>query len=206
MPPPARLSKRPGHASELMPAVARCVDGAGIAWGDLDAICVGVGPGPFTGLRIGVATARALASAHDAELRPVSSLAALAAGGAADSASNGDGSSRPTLAVIDARRGEVFTALYADGTLAWEPFVAAPEDVADRIGQAGMSPLATGDGAVRFRDVLEAAGADVPPGDSRAHVVRGVSICRLAATAAPAPVEAVLPNYLRLPDAKPRTT
>jgi hypothetical protein len=48
-------------------------------------------------------------------------------------------------------------------------------------------------------------GATVPQAGSRSHVVRGLSICRLAATAAPAPAETVLPDYLRLPDAKPRT-
>jgi tRNA threonylcarbamoyladenosine biosynthesis protein TsaB len=198
-PAPERATGRPGHARELMPAVARCVERSGLRWDELDAIAVGVGPGPFTGLRIGVTTARALAQAHGAELRPVSSLAALAQGLAAES----DG--RPALPVIDARRGEVFCALQSDGETVWEPFAAAPEALADRIRHEDVSPLAGGDGAVRFRDVLEAAGADVPPDDSRAHVVRGVAICGLAAAAAAVPIEAVLPDYLRLPDAKPRT-
>lgn len=205
-----RLSEPPGHARELMPAVARCIEQSGLAWRDLDAIAVGVGPGPFTGLRIGVTTARALASAHGMELRPVSSLAALAAGTAADGSShesaNGDDRSRPTLATIDARRGEVFAALYdGDGTAVWEPFVAAPEALAARVRGEGLAPLGVGDGSVRFREVLEAAGVDIAPDDSRRHVVRGLSVCRVAATTAPKPVEAVLPDYLRLPDAKPRT-
>ena len=85
-----------------MPAVARVLAEAGLAYADLGAIAVGVGPGTFTGLRIGVATARALGSSAGLQLRPVSSLAALAAGIDAE----------PTLAVIDARRGEVFAALY----------------------------------------------------------------------------------------------
>jgi tRNA threonylcarbamoyladenosine biosynthesis protein TsaB len=192
-PAPVRLSERPAHAAELMPAVTRCVKEAGVGWDELDAIAVGVGPGMFTGLRIGVATAHGLAAATGIELRPVSSLAALAAAG--------DGA---VLAVIDARRDEVFAALYDGDVEVWEPFVAAPEAVADRLREHGTSVLAVGDGAVRFRDVLEAAGAAVPDDGSSSHVVRGLSICRLAATAAPAPVEAVLPDYLRLPDAKPR--
>ena len=195
-PAPERLSAAPGHARELMPAVARCMDQSGLAWRELDAIAVGVGPGPFTGLRIGVTTARALASAHGTELRPVSSLAALATGV--------DGS-RPILAAIDARRGEVFAALYDGGTTVWEPFVAAPEAVAGRVREERIAPLGVGDGSVRFRDVLEAAGVEVAPDDSRAHVVRGSSVCRVAATVAPKPVEAVSPEYLRLPDAKPKT-
>lgn len=194
-PPASRLGERPAHAAELMPAVARCVDRAGLSWDELDAIAVGVGPGMFTGLRIGVATAHGLAAGTGIELRPVSSLAALAApvaGGA-------------TLAVVDARRDEVFAALYDGGDEIWEPFVAGPGAVAERLRERGSGALAVGDGAVRFREVLEAAGAEVPDDGSSDHVVRGLSICRLAATAAPAPVEAVLPDYLRLPDAKPRT-
>jgi tRNA threonylcarbamoyladenosine biosynthesis protein TsaB len=69
---------------------------------------------------------------------------------------------------------------------------------------AGDAPLAAGDGAVRFQEVLQAAGVRVEPARSRAHVVRGLHVCRLAAAAAPTPPEAVLPEYLRLPDAKPR--
>lgn len=214
-PAPERLTAPPGHARELMPAVARCMDRSGLAWRELDAVAVGVGPGPFTGLRIGVTTARGLASAHGAELRPISSLAALAAG-VGDSTLGGDGSStapeagpgdgsRQILATIDARRGEVFAALYEDGATVWEPFVAAPEALAARIRDGRIAPLGVGDGSVRFRDVLETAGVDVAPDESRAHVVRGLAVCGVAATTAPVPVEAVLPDYLRLPDAKPRT-
>jgi tRNA threonylcarbamoyladenosine biosynthesis protein TsaB len=195
-PEPTRLAERPAHAGELMPAIVECMERAELDWLDLDAIAVGVGPGMFTGLRIGVATARGLAAATSVELRPVSSLAALAGGGDDVGA---------TLALIDARRGEAFAALYDGESTVWEPFVAAPEAIAERIGAAGIAPLAVGDGAVRFREALEAAGARVPEGGSRSHVVRALSICRLAATVAAAPAEAVLPEYLRLPDAKPRT-
>jgi tRNA threonylcarbamoyladenosine biosynthesis protein TsaB len=206
-----RLGERPAHAAELMPAVMSCLEDAGLGWDEFDAIAVGVGPGMFTGLRIGIATAHGLAGATGLELRPVSSLAALAYGGVASAAidAQSNGQAPPagvaTLAVIDARRDELFAALYDGVDELWEPFVAAPEAVADRLRERGTSALAVGDGAVRFRDVLEAAGATIPDDDSSSHVVRGLSICRLAATAAPAPVEAVLPDYLRQPDAKPRT-
>jgi tRNA threonylcarbamoyladenosine biosynthesis protein TsaB len=190
-----RLAERPAHAAELMPAVARCMEESGVGWEELEAIAVGVGPGMFTGLRIGIATARGLATSSGVELRPVSSLAALASGA-------GDG---PVLALIDARRGEVFAALHDGDTTLWEPFAASPEAVAERLGEREIGTLAVGDGAVRFREVLEAAGARVPAGDSRAHVVRALSICRLSAAVEPVPAVAVLPDYLRLPDAKPRT-
>ena len=198
------LTGPPGHARELMPAVVEALEQSGLHGSDLDAIAVGVGPGTFTGLRIGVATARALASAWGTELRPVSSLAALAAGATAAGSGDAPAPDGPVLALIDARRGQVFAALFEDGTQRWAPFAATPHAVAERVADAGLKPLAVGDGSVRFRDVLEAVAVRVAPDGSRAHVVRGLSICRLASDVSPAPPEAVLPDYLRPPDAKPR--
>jgi tRNA threonylcarbamoyladenosine biosynthesis protein TsaB len=194
VPPSERLQDPPAHASELMPAVADAMARAGIGWGDLDAIAVGVGPGTFTGLRIGLATARALASANGLPLRRVSSLAALAAGIEAPL----------RLALIDARRGELFGALYEAGDRLWAPFAARPEELVERLREAGLSPLAAGDGSVRFRGMLEEAGIQVPADDSQAHVVRALHVCRLGAGAPDEPPEAVLPDYLREPDAKPQ--
>ena len=193
-PPPERLGRPPAHASELMPAVAEVMSRAGVGWADLDAIAVGVGPGMFTGLRIGLATARGLAGASGLPLRPVSSLAALAAGI--------DGQLR--LPLIDARRGEVFGALYDGEERLWPPFAIAPDELATRLRDEGFSPLSAGDGSVRFREVLEAAGVQVEPDDSEAHVVRALHICHLGAGAPDQPPEAVLPDYLRDPDAKPQ--
>jgi tRNA threonylcarbamoyladenosine biosynthesis protein TsaB len=193
-PEPARLLEPPAHARELMPAVAEVMRQAGVGFGDLEAIAVGVGPGTFTGLRIGIATARALASAGGLPLRPVSSLAALAEGIDADL----------RLPVIDARRGEVFAAVYdVDGERRWPPFVAAPEAVGERVREAGLDAQAAGDGSIRFRGVLEASGIRVDPDESSAHVVRALHVCRLAQTVTGQPPEAVLPEYLRAPDAKP---
>jgi tRNA threonylcarbamoyladenosine biosynthesis protein TsaB len=207
-PEPAALSARPAHASELMPAVADVMERAGLDYADLEAIAVGVGPGTFTGLRIGIATARALATAGELQLRPVSSLAALAAGIEAESA---DASF--LLPVIDAKRGEVFAAEYAPGGgRRWGPLALRPEELAERAGQppaqradtARRTPLAAGDGSVRFRGVLEAAGISVMPDESRAHVVRALHVCRLAAIVPGVAPQAVLPDYLRAPDAKPQ--
>jgi tRNA threonylcarbamoyladenosine biosynthesis protein TsaB len=188
------LSARPAHSAELMPAVADCLNRAGLGYPDLDAIGVGVGPGAFTGLRIGVTTARALAHAAGVELRPVSSLAALAAG-------IGE---REQLPLIDARRGELFAALYEDGVERLGPFAATPEGVAERVRETGLDPLAAGDGSVRFSDVLQEAGVRIAAAGSPSPPVRGVSICRAAADAPATPPEAVLPQYLRLPDATPQ--
>ena len=191
-PDPARLAAGPAHARELMPAVAEVMDRAGLEFGELAAIAVGVGPGTFTGLRIGIATARALAGASGLELRPVSSLAALAEGM--------DGGLR--LPLLDARRGEVFGALHdAGGEPVWQPFVAAPEDVAQRVRDSGFAVRAAGDGSIRFRRVFEAAGIEVDADESGSHVVRALHVCRLARTVPGQPPEAVLPEYLRAPDA-----
>jgi tRNA threonylcarbamoyladenosine biosynthesis protein TsaB len=193
----AALVRRPAHASELMPAVTLVMDRAGLDWADLDAVAVGVGPGSFTGLRIGVATARALASANGLRLRPVSSLAALAQG-------IDHGSHSVVLPLIDAKRGELFAAAYERGRELWAPFAARPEEVARRVREACHAPLAAGDGSIRFRRVLEAAGIRIAPDGSLAHVVRALHVCRLAATAPGEPPEAVVPEYLRAPDAKPQ--
>jgi tRNA threonylcarbamoyladenosine biosynthesis protein TsaB len=191
----AALAGPPAHARELMPAVAEVMERAGVGYSDLDAIAVGVGPGTFTGLRIGIATARALASASGLSLKPVSSLAALAAGIETELA----------LPLIDAKRGEVFAAVYeADHRPVWPPFAARPEAVAERVRDAGLAVRAAGDGSIRFRGVLESAGIRVDPDESGSHVVRGLHVCRLAAEVPGEPPEAVLPDYLRAPDAKPQ--
>ena len=193
-PEPDGLAAPPAHSRELMPAVHEVMSAAGVAYGELEAVAVGVGPGGFTGLRIGIATARALASAHALPVKAVSSLAALAAGVEYDH----------VLALIDARRSELFAGLYRADRPEWPPFAARPEEVARRVRDAEISPLAAGDGSIRFREVLEAAGIRVEPGESRSHVVRALHVCRLAAEVPGAHPQAVAPDYLRAPDAKPQ--
>jgi tRNA threonylcarbamoyladenosine biosynthesis protein TsaB len=184
------LDGRPAHASELLPRIAGLMEEAGLGWAEVGAVGVGVGPGAFTGLRIGVATARSLALARGLELRPVSSLRALA-----------EGIDHPLrLPVIDARRGEVFAAIYEDGEERLEPAARSPEELATHAAGA----RAAGTGALHFSEALEAAGATVEPGGSRAHVVRALNVCRLARRVTARPPATVLPDYLRLPDAKPR--
>jgi tRNA threonylcarbamoyladenosine biosynthesis protein TsaB len=191
--------ERPGHATHLLPLVAEILEQAGGGWQAVDRIAVGVGPGTFTGLRIGVATARALARAREIPLVGVSSLEALALGA---------GSEVPAvLAVIDARRGEAFAAAWRGRELALEPAALAPEALAVEVFKAlvagyGLAPLAVGDGALRFREEIEAAGAVVAPADSRLHRICAINHCRLAAgLPATAPAE-VHPAYLRAPDAE----
>ena len=118
-----RPDGRPRHARELL-AVVEDVIGENGGWDSVDRIAVGLGPGTFTGLRIGIATARGLAQSSGLGLCGVSSLRALAAG------SEG---TRPVLAVIDAKRDEVFAALYEGEEEVWEASVGPPGDLADRV-------------------------------------------------------------------------
>jgi len=116
---------RPGHTGRLLALLEQALAEAGVGWDGVERLAVGVGPGGFTGLRIGIATARALAQARGLALVGVSSLRALAAG--AEAAPTGGvsllrapgadvGAKAPgtVLAAIDARRGEAFAAAWAD--------------------------------------------------------------------------------------------
>src|SRR5436309_1668265 len=97
--------ERPRHAARLLPLCAEVLDRAGISYHDLERLAVGVGPGTFTGLRIGVATARALAQASGIALVGVSTLHSLALNALPAFADRGV---EAVAAVLDARRGEAF--------------------------------------------------------------------------------------------------
>jgi tRNA threonylcarbamoyladenosine biosynthesis protein TsaB len=187
---------RPRAATALMPSLEEVVEAAG-GWQAVGLIAVGVGAGSFTGLRIGVATARALAQSTGAPIAGVSTLVALARGARPAAAA------RSTLALIDARRGECFGALYgAEGSEEWEPFVASPEAICERIVTLESSPLAVGDGSIRFRSQLEAIGVEVPGETEAVHSLAAEHVARLAITLEPTQPEAIEPIYLRRPDAE----
>jgi tRNA threonylcarbamoyladenosine biosynthesis protein TsaB len=185
---------RPGHAAELLPLAARALRAAGASFADVERIAVGVGPGTFTGLRIGVATARALAQGGGAQLAAVSTLAALA------EAADVEG---PVLAVLDARRGEAFAAAYQGGERLLGPLAVAPEGLAALADRARGPWLAVGDGAIRFRERLETAVA-VPEDASPLHRISALAVCRLGRAAPAVDRDALLPEYVRAPDAVPR--
>ena len=168
------LGERFSRAVTLLEDVDALLRQAGAHPSDLDRLAVGIGPGSFTGTRIGLAVARGLALARDLPTAGVSTLAALAAG--ADGA----------VPVIDARRGEVFI----------------PGPVAVRPDALPFEPGTTcvGDGALRYRGVLEATGLVVPPDEDERHRVRARLHAFLAREFGPA--DEIQPLYVRAPDAE----
>jgi tRNA threonylcarbamoyladenosine biosynthesis protein TsaB len=189
--------ERPGHATQLLGLVDTVLAAADLGPEEVDRVAAGVGPGSFTGLRIGIATARGLAQGWDVELVGVSTLRALAEAAQA---------AETVAAVLDARRGEVFAAAWRGREEVLAAAALAPEVLAQALAEIAPAPLTVGDGALRFRATLEPAGAAIPPDDDPLHRVSARHVCRLGAEARPAERDAVLPRYLRLPDAQPRQT
>jgi tRNA threonylcarbamoyladenosine biosynthesis protein TsaB len=193
--------QRPRHAQALLPLARRALEGASLRFADVDRVVVGTGPGSFTGLRIGLATARALALGADAQIVGVSTLEVLARA-AREAAAEG----QAVASVLDARRGEVFAAAWRGETPLLAPSPQAPQRLAELARAAGAAPqrawLAVGDGAVRFRSILEPIGMSIPQDGSPLHRVSAMVLARLGARARPTPRGEVLPDYLRLPDAE----
>ncbi|EME60568.1 tRNA (adenosine(37)-N6)-threonylcarbamoyltransferase complex dimerization subunit type 1 TsaB [Amycolatopsis decaplanina] len=169
------------HGELITPHALEAVKAAGVTLRDLDAIVCGVGPGPFTGLRAGMATAASLAHALGIPAHPVCSLDAIAADVAPGEA--------PFLVLTDARRREVYWAAYAaDGSRTDGPHVQRPADLETTI------KVAAGDGALLYADAL-----GVQPIEPRFPSPIGlVKAARKDLGSEPAPLT---PLYLRRPDA-----
>jgi len=171
------LGERTGRAVSVLADADELLRAAAAAPSDLDLVAVGVGPGSFTGVRIGLATARGIGLALDVPVAGVPTLDALAAGAPG------------AVPLIDARRGEVFTVV-SGHVRALTPDMVEVDN--------GLTYV--GSGAVRYREVIEAAGGVVPPDDSELHLPRARFHAALAGVGGPA--ELVEPVYVRAPDAK----
>lgn len=195
--------QRPRHAARLLPLCAEVLERAGVGYEDLAKLAVGVGPGTFTGLRIGVATARALSQASGVPPVGISTLQSLALG----AVSAGE---RPEVeavaAVLDARRGEAFAAVWPVADPDGEPLIApgafTPEALGEAVGSVRLALMAVGEGAIEFREALEGSGAFVPGDEAQLHRVTAIGHCRLARQLPPADPAQITPHYLRLPDAE----
>ncbi len=210
--------EHPGHATRLLDMAAGLLAQAGIGWGELGRIAVGTGPGRFTGLRVGIATARGLAQSRNVQLVGVSSLRALGLAAARREPAEA------ILAAIDARRREAFAAGYATGAdfarvpqageaLAGETELPGAlgaerlQGIVAELEQRGAPPgerwLAVGDGALCFSQELALGGVQVAPADSPLHAIDAGAICELGAlVATDGAAPQVLPDYRRDPDAK----
>lgn len=182
-----------GHAERLMGMIADAMAEAGLAYSDLDRIAVTVGPGSFTGLRIGIAAARGLALATGAPAVGIGTLAVHA-----ETARHEIGDT-PVLAVLAAGRGELYGQSFAaDGTPDGPPEAAPAETFARRIA---ANTLIAGSGATVLVEILG--------NEARARTVHTrsapdiASLCRLARLA-PLTGQPPRPLYLRPPDAKPQ--
>jgi tRNA threonylcarbamoyl adenosine modification protein YeaZ len=175
------------HGELLTPQVQQVLAEADVRLGGLDAIVCGAGPGPFTGLRVGMVTAAALGDALDIPVHPVCSLDAIAAEVT---------STEPFAVVTDARRREVYWAAYdPTGERLDGPTVQRPAEILDRLAALGVRGIA-GEGASQYADVLALPAIDPVYPTPRGLVAAAADTLRTGA--APAPLT---PLYLRRPDA-----
>lgn len=205
------LSASAGHAGRhhlelLLPEIHRMLDRNGLAAHDLGSIVCGTGPGTFSGLRVGIATARALAQTLGIPLYPVSSLRALAMGMVGDKAAPGD----LLLPVIDAKRSQVFSRFYRieeGGTLrpAAEVTCASPAELLGGLAGSGGKVLAAGNGVLAYFDMFaESTDVATPAIDDAMHVINArhhISVIKVRGQAAPPDLFDVVPSYVREPDA-----
>ena len=169
------------HAEILTPNILECLTDAGLTAADLDAVVVGVGPGPYTGLRVGMATAAAFGDALGLPVYGVCSLDAIAA----------DVEEPGTLLVVtDARRREIYWARYDAGVRTAGPDVLALAEV-DRLGVDAVAGSA-----------LHAAQFDLPVHDVQAPSPAGLIKAGAHAIASGVAQGPLVPLYLRRPDAK----
>lgn len=197
----AHSSRGRRHAEALAPQIRFIAEQAGVTLQEIGAVAVDVGPGLYTGLRVGVTTALSIATTLRVPMIGVTSLDLLAFPAAL--------TDRKIVAAIDARRGEVFHASYRSvpGGVQRisEPAVAKPDDLVAAVEADGESVLIVGDGAVAYADVLRRAHGVEVADESLAHPSAGSLVALAHARALreefvrPDEIE---PLYLRRPDAE----
>lgn len=190
-----RVTDGLGHAERLMPLVGEVMAGAGVALRDLDAVVAGLGPGPFTGLRVGLATAAALG---DGLNRPVHGVPSH--DGVARSLLPGPAGHLPgdLLVVTDARRREVYVSAYRrDGRRVIGPLVLAPAAVPELLAEHDFTPALLAGPGVDLLDRSAGARVDSTPDTPVRGLVESAATPLLTG-AVPGPL---VPLYLRRPDA-----
>lgn len=195
-------------AAVVLPQVDGVLSEAGVALGDVSLFAVTIGPGSFTGLRVGLATVKGLAFETDTPVAPVPTLAALCRTAGSAKA--------PVVALLDARRGEAYAAAYGPASQAADEApegdaVLLPEglyavsDLASRLGPAWR---VTGDAASLLVAACRAQGRQPPaaaPGEPLAPAVGRLGL-RLLAQGGARPAAGLVPHYLRRAEAEVRRT
>ncbi len=184
------------HAELLGPAIRVALAEAGAGVGDVAAIVAGVGPGPFTGLRVGLATAAAMGQALSIPTYAVCSLDAIGASLSAAHSSGHPDTGPTALVATDARRKEIYWGLYRGGFALTAPAVDRPAHVVELLAERNVA-VAVGDGARMYASVLPYPVLD------EARYPSPAALARLAAdrVRSGTPGEGLAPLYLRRPDA-----
>ncbi len=183
-----------GHVEHLMPVVQQVLDEAGLVYDDLDRIGVSIGPGSFTGVRVGVATARGFSLALAIPAIGISTADAIAA----DTRAKYPG--RPVVVALDARRGEIYAARYdASGLIVDQPHVSTVKKLGGEI--ADHDTVLVGTAAPSLVEAVDGMkGFDLGPKAATAPIGTFARLAAIADDASNAPK----PLYLRAPDAKPQ--
>jgi len=184
-----------GHAERLFPMIAEVMDSAGLAFASIDRIAVTLGPGSFTGVRVGVAAARAFALSTGKPTVGVTSLAVMAQ--RADQLLGRERADRPLAVAVDARRDMVYFQLFPDLAVRTdEALLATPEQAASAIGQIPVLVVGSGAAAVAAAagDKAQLRLPDLQP-DAGSLAIMAPDF---------APLDRLTPIYLRKPDAKPQ--
>ena len=191
--------ERPGHTTELLALVYQLFHQAKFGWEHVERIAVGVGPGMFTGMRVGIATARAFAQSRQIDLVGVSTLQALA-NGAYDQLQSPE--KLAIVTVLPAGKGEVFAAAFQGKQIILGPSAYEPAALSKQLGD--MKALAIGNGALQLLEAQSEHKIEVPPANSPLHRLDARYICRIG-SAEDRQIDGsrVLPTYLRPANAKP---
>lgn len=203
----ARSSAQPRrHAESLVPQIAEVLSESGVVAGDIEVVAVDVGPGLYTGLRVGITTAVTMAHALDAVMVPVTSLELVARDAARTAAERGGPRSFQRIdAVVDARRGELFHAAFTpEGEPITEPAVVDPAVLADTLRSTAAETLLVGDGIEAHAALFAQVGLRLEGISAYPSAETTVELAAAAVAAGEVVnADSIKPLYLRGPDAQP---
>jgi tRNA threonylcarbamoyladenosine biosynthesis protein TsaB len=196
-------ARQTGHAERLMPMIAEVMASAGLEFEQIECFAVTVGPGSFTGVRVGVAAARTFALAAAQPVVGISSLEVIAARGRQLLGTRGDG--RTLMVAVDARRGGLYCALHRDGITGGDvvPRLLTPEAAATVARDYGA--LVIGSGGPLIADYAATAGhtIDTELASIEPHA-RFLALLAADRPFDPHPASTIAPLYLRSPDVRPQ--